>query len=77
MDGIEIGERWRHRKRGIVYEIIATSANLQCSAAPEFEAMFDDDHFIVYKSVRTGAFWIRPAPEFLDGRFEKVEQEES
>lgn len=65
-------ELWRHKKRGTVYEIITRDASLQCAAAPEFEELFDDDTFTVYRSVDTGAIYVRPTPEFEDGRFERV-----
>lgn len=64
--------RWRHKKRGTVYEIITTMASFQCAAAPEIEANFEDDVFTVYKNVETGAIWVRPTEEFMDGRFERV-----
>jgi hypothetical protein len=34
--------------------------------------MFDDDHWMVYRSIDTGAVHVRPAEEFCDGRFERV-----
>lgn len=69
-----IGTIWRHKKRGITYEVMADQASMQCSAAPEFERLFDDEDWIVYRNITTGLVWVRPAPEFLDGRFERVEQ---
>jgi hypothetical protein len=71
-DDIEAGQLWRHKKRGTTYQVVSAHAALQCSAAPEFEAMFDDDYFVVYRSVATGTFYVRPAPEFADGRFERI-----
>jgi hypothetical protein len=68
---------WRHKKRGTTYEILHDNASLQCAAAPEFENMFEDDHWVVYRSLRTGAIFVRPYPEFHDGRFEAIEDEES
>jgi hypothetical protein len=68
-----LGEKWRHKKRGVVYEIIADSASIQCAAAPDFEEMFGDDDWIVYRGEASGAWWVRPKAEFLDGRFERVE----
>lgn len=65
-------ERWRYKKRGSVYEVLTNSASLQCSAAPEFEDMFEEDDWTVYRNVETGAIWVRPTPEFMDGRFERV-----
>jgi hypothetical protein len=70
---IEVGQKWRHKTRGSVYEVLDTNAAIQCSAAPEFESMFEDDAWIAYRDVRGGSIVSRPAPEFLDGRFEIVE----
>lgn len=64
---------WRHKKRGTTYEIVTDSAFLQCSAAPEFERAFEDDAWTVYRSLQTGAVYIRPTEEFLDGRFERID----
>jgi hypothetical protein len=64
--------RYRHKKRGTTYEIITHRASLQCSAAPAFEQMFDDDEWTVYRNVDTGAIYVRPTPEFIDGRFEQI-----
>ena len=64
---------WRHKKRGTTYEIIDDSASLQCAAAEEFERMFEDDSWTVYRNINTGAVYVRPTEEFLDGRFEKIE----
>lgn len=32
--------RYRHKKRGTVYEVITDSASLQCACAPEVESPF-------------------------------------
>jgi hypothetical protein len=69
-----MSERWRHKKRGTVYEVITDVASLQCSAAPDFEAAFEDDNWTVYRNVDTGAIYVRPTEEFLDGRFECLVQ---
>lgn len=68
----DVMPQWRHKKRGTVYEIISDSAALQCSCAPNVEEMFDDDTFTVYRSVTTGAVYVRPTAEFQDGRFEQL-----
>jgi hypothetical protein len=68
---------WRHKKRGTTYEIITDSASLQCSAAQEFEDLFADDNWTVYRNVDTGAIYVRPTPEFLDGRFERADGEQA
>ena len=67
--------RWRHKKRGTVYDVLFDSAGMQCASAPDFESMFDDAHWTVYQNVKTGAIWIRPTEEFLDGRFERVTED--
>lgn len=70
-----MGEQWRHKTRGTTYEVVTHSASLQCSAAPDFEEMFDDDTFTVYRSLDTGAMYVRPTPEFMDGRFERMNED--
>ncbi len=71
-----MSERWRHRKRGTVYEVITHDASLQCAATPDVEEMFDDCSLTVYRSLDTGAIYVRPTPEFTDGRFERVDSDE-
>ena len=66
---------YRHKKRRAVYEVITEYASLQCSAAPEFESKFEDDYWTVYRNIKTGAIWVRPTEEFMDGRFERVPNE--
>lgn len=65
--------RYRHKRRGGKYQILTDSASLQCSTAPEFEKLFDEDCWTVYQNVATGVVYVRPTPEFFDGRFELVE----
>ncbi len=74
MNNEEVNGRYRH-KSGMVYVVITDCASLQCSATPEFEAMFDGHDWTVYRNVKTGAIWVRPTKEFKDGRFEKIEDE--
>lgn len=69
------GTFWRHKKRQLIYEVITDTASIQCSTSPEFEERYDDEHWIVYRNVKTGAVWVRPTEEFRDGRFEQVETE--
>lgn len=68
--------QWRHKKRGTVYEIVTFGASLQCSAAPDFEAQFDDGTWTVYRNVKTNAIYVRPTEEFRDGRFEELSEAE-
>lgn len=67
--------KWRHKKRGTVYEIITADASMQCSAAPTFEELFEDDSWTVYRNILTSAIYIRPTEEFRDGRFEPLPEE--
>ena len=73
MIDIETGQKWRHKKRGTVYEIVSTSASIQCATAPEFEKMFEEEWWVVYRNTTTNAIWVRLFEEFMDGRFERVE----
>lgn len=63
---------WRHKKRGTIYEIVTDCASLQCAAEPQFESVYANEDWTVYRNVTTSAVWIRPTKEFLDGRFEPI-----
>ncbi len=67
-----MSERWRHKKRGTTYEVLTDRASLQCSAAEDFERVFEDETWTVYRNEQTGHIWVRPTEEFLDGRFERL-----
>lgn len=64
---------YRHKKRGTVYEILHDNASMQCATEEQFERMFEDENWIVYRNVKTWAVYVRLAEEFHDGRFEKVD----
>jgi hypothetical protein len=64
--------RFRHKKRGGVYEVLTDTASLQCSTATEFEDAFGEENWTVYRNVKTGAIYVRLTEEFNDGRFERV-----
>lgn len=68
-------KHWRHKKRDTVYEVLFDSASLQCASAPQFEGMFEDENWTVYRNVKTGAVSVRLTEEFLDGRFEPIDPE--
>ena len=69
----EPGSKWRHKARLSIYEVITVHCSMQCSAAPEFEKMFEDDNWVVYQSVISRFYFVRPLAEFMDGRFERIE----
>lgn len=58
--------KWRHKKRGTIYEITGT-AILQAAGCP-----YDDATVVIYRG-EDEKVWARPALEFYDGRFERVE----
>jgi hypothetical protein len=70
------GERYRHKRRGTVYEVITDTASIQCDCARDFEEQFADENWTVYRSVDTGAIFVRLTPEFLDGRFELIKEQD-
>ncbi len=54
-------ETYLHKKTGRLYEVL-------CNATRESDGVL----MVVYKSIATGDRWVRPADEFNDGRFERV-----
>lgn len=60
-----IGSKWKHAKRGTVYEVIA-HAELQMSAD-----LVDGTELVVYRG-EDGRLWAREEEEFLDGRFTEL-----
>ena len=69
---IEVGSTWRHKKRGTSYEVLHNTASLECASEPQFERMFEDEHWIVYRNLRTASIHVRLEQEFEDGRFEQI-----
>jgi hypothetical protein len=65
VDGVA-SERWRHVKRGTVYEVIGRG-ELQMS----LDALVDGSSMVVYRG-DDGRIWVREESEFEDGRFEKL-----
>ena len=65
-DAVGTGDRWRHKKRGTVYEKIGL-AELQAASWNVHEG----DGLVVYRG-EDGKLWARHADEFHDGRFEQV-----
>lgn len=61
-----VAERYRHKKRGTVYEVIGTAELQVAGLAPD-----EGDYLEVYRG-DDGKLWARPFDEFHDGRFEAL-----
>jgi NAD(P)H-dependent FMN reductase len=77
MSEIEPGQKWRHKKRGSVYEIVAIDGSIQVASldgdvAEMIAAMLEEQDWIVYRPVDGYKLHFRMSGEFLDGRFEQV-----
>ncbi len=75
MTDIQVGQKWRHKKRGTLYEIVCTAAFIQCATDPHVES-YEDEDWVAYHPVGLSpavALHFRMKEEFLDGRFELVE----
>jgi len=77
----EVGARYKHVKRGTYYVLLGR-AGMQISWPVMLpiagKIVNAGDHletksFVVYRSEKDDALWVRPESEFLDGRFELVE----
>lgn len=55
----------RHVKRGTLYRLVS-------SAVLQTEAPVGDNEFLALYQGADGLFWVRPADEFTDGRFEPL-----
>lgn len=58
------GSRWRHKKTGNVYKVRLGSVTIEATMT---EAV------VYYREDNTPGLWVRPTHEFLDGRFERLE----
>jgi hypothetical protein len=76
MTEVRIGQLWRHKKRGTTYEVTQVDQSLQCATNENFEEAFDDEYWVSYRSIDTGAKYLRLTNEFIDGRFELVKDVE-
>lgn len=63
-----IGSRWRHKKRGTLYNVIGY-ATIQTS----IDILLDGAVAVVYEAESDNSWNVRSADEFLDGRFERVQ----
>jgi hypothetical protein len=64
-DQPKIGSRWLHLKRGTSYEVISL-----CTIEASEEVG------VVYRAEISGATWVRPVSEFMDGRFHLISKAE-
>jgi hypothetical protein len=63
-----MADRYRHKVRGSTYRILFEAAK----ASSIIQAL-DDMTMVVYQSETDGQVWVRPAIEFFDGRFERID----
>lgn len=59
---------YRHKKRGTEYRIVDI-VKMQSSDY----AHLDNADVVIYQALEGGTWWVRPAYEFFDGRFETIE----
>lgn len=60
-------DRYRHKARGTIYEILMF-ATLQIDGPQDMAQV------VVYRDIETQRVWTRPYSDFVDGRFEKIEE---
>lgn len=80
MTEIEVGQKWRHKKRGSEYEIVATDASIQIASIgdDEMQSMLEDEDWIAYRPINGHKLIFRMREEFLDGRLDLiVDQQET
>lgn len=73
----ETGQLWRHKKRDNVYRTLKTGIIMQCSTDEAFEERFGEQFWVLYKkaTLEDTPWFIRLESEFLDGRFELVDEQ--
>lgn len=77
MSEIETGQKWRHKKHGSIYEVVAIDAAIQIASIgdigdDEMMMMLEDEDWVAYRPVDGHRLYFRMREEFLDGRFEQV-----
>ena len=63
-----MGDRYRHKIRGTTYRVLFEAAKARSSIVA-----LENMTMVVYQAEADGLVWVRPALEFFDGRFEKIE----
>jgi len=66
------GTRWLHKRRGTTYEVLTHGAKLNVS---DEVWLLDQGDMTVYVDVESGRVCVRASGEFLDGRFDRVDQD--
>lgn len=56
--------KWRHIKSGGMYRVLTADAKLEWNLV----------RAVVYQSLADHSIWVRPHSEFMDGRFERIEE---
>lgn len=62
-----MSEYWRHVKRGTIYEVLGLG-QVQTEDWGQ-----DNAAVMIYRS-EDGLLWVRPHNEFMDGRFERLDE---
>lgn len=61
---VPFDSRWRHKKTGNVYKVRLGRVTIEATMTPAV---------VYYREDNTPGLWVRPTAEFLDGRFERLE----
>lgn len=68
---------YRHKKTGKLYKVLTHEMRIQCSTDPVTEAKFKNDEWTAYKRFGGNEIYFRLTNEFLDGRFESIDEPRS
>lgn len=62
MDAVIVGAKYKHLKRGGIYEVLIDGALIEATMTCA----------VVYRCIEDGRVWVRARGEFMDGRFQQV-----
>lgn len=60
-----MGELYQHMKTGGVYRVLYDDVTLEANMEP----------LVIYQGICSGRKWARPASQFHDGRFVRLEED--